>query len=92
MDGLCKSMADVLETLNDASGEKKGIQQNALARMRKEGHTEYSAHGVRFTKVHGDDKVLVKLVDDDKGGEAETTAAEQPAGDAGGGDGREAGE
>lgn len=69
MDQFCESMADVREVKSDATKSEKDINKNALARMLATGRKLYRAHGIEFMHVHGDDKVRVRAIDSDEGGE-----------------------
>lgn len=71
LDRICESIADVRESKNEAAKEEKGLLQNALREMQKHSQQVYKAHGVELVWVHGDDKVRVRLIDDDSSGEDE---------------------
>lgn len=70
MDQYCETIADSLETINEAQDSLKGARSGALARMHDKAHFVYKAHGVELIYVKGDDKLKVKLVDSDEGAEA----------------------
>jgi hypothetical protein len=79
LDALCKSLAECYETINDANGERKGLQANALQHLRKKSYETYAAHGVRLTWIHGEERVAVKLVDSDEGGDADEPTRSAPS-------------
>lgn len=80
MDTICSGIAETRAQLNDLRATEKGLLQNALQRLRAIGETVYKAHGVELARVPGDEKVRVRLVDSDEGGdeELETNDAPQP--------------
>lgn len=71
LDRLCAKLSLVRESKNDLATEEKGLIQDALRRMKDANVVTYKAHGVELVRVQGDEKVRVRLVDDDNGGAAD---------------------
>lgn len=67
LDKVCRRLADVREEKNDLALEEKGLVQDALRRMKDARVVTYKAHGVELVLVQGDEKLRVRLVDDDNG-------------------------
>ncbi len=77
---VCRSIADVRETINESKQTEKGLMQSALREMMKSDTKTYKSNGVELIHVHGDDKVRVRLVNSDEDGEEAPKA--NPATDA----------
>lgn len=75
LDRICESLAQVRTRRNEDNTEEKGLLQNALRELTSTKTQVYKSHGVELVHVHGDDKVRMRLVDDD------TTEGDDDAGD-----------
>lgn len=71
LDRILERMHEVREEANDLATEEKGLKQSALREMSTHKRTVYKAHGVQVTRVSGDEKLTVKLVNDDNGGQSD---------------------
>lgn len=65
LDRICESLAQVRTRRNEDNTEEKGLLQNALRELTATKTQVYKSHGVELVHVHGDDKVRMRLVDDD---------------------------
>jgi hypothetical protein len=65
LDRLCEGLADVRERRNNDNAEEKALLQSALRELVKHNTPIYKAHGVELVHVKGDDKIRMRLVDDD---------------------------
>ncbi len=66
----CGTLADVRAQINDLKQTEKGLLGTALAQMRAEDVTSYTDHGVELIRT-SQEKVRVRLVDDDTDTDAE---------------------
>lgn len=89
LDSICSSLEDVYTTINEQSAEKKGLLARALPRMKLKRLESYVAHHIRITRLQGEEKISVKLVDSDEGGnvEVEKAGGDEPGNTAGEGAG-----
>lgn len=67
LDSVCKTLSESREEEKEIRSTEKQAKASGLARMIAKSYAEYKAHGIRLTRVSGDDKLLVKVVDDDSG-------------------------
>lgn len=82
LDHICERLSGVREDKNELVAEEKGLIQNALAQMQHHDVRRYKAHGIELFRVQGDEKVRVRLVDDDNGDADDNPPAVDPeAGD-----------
>ncbi len=69
LDAVCEKLADVRETLNDARTKEKELVGQALFHLKNHNIAGYKAHGIELYRVQGDEKVRVRVVDDDSTGD-----------------------
>lgn len=89
LDRLCETIAEAREQANELRTTEKAAMAQALARMQNENLTQYTAHGIELLRVEGQDKLRVRLVDSDAGGEdpgEDVEEVELPEGDQDGDD------
>jgi hypothetical protein len=84
LDSICEKLSDVRETLNDARKKEKELIGNALAALKNHSLQGYRAHGIELYRVAGDEKVRVRIVDSDEGGEEPEDGADEYMGGMGG--------
>jgi len=60
LDDICASIAETRGQLNDLKGEEAGLEQTALALMRRHNKTAWRAAGVELVRVPGEEKLRVR--------------------------------
>lgn len=70
LDTLCKTIKEALVNIVESRESETAARANAMARMVRNNTTIYRAHGVELIFKKGVDKLQVKQIDSDEGGDA----------------------